>query len=214
MANKIDINVKLVESLIKEQFPDWSNLAISQVELSGWDNRTFRLGENMLVRLPSAEGYVAQVLKEQEWLPKLGRVISLQIPKPIALGKPSNIYSWNFSIYNWIPGFSVNQLELSSNDLEHLAKDLADFINELHKAPTEGAPEGGLHNYYRGCHPSVYDKDARSDIEKLSDIIDSKKSLQVWESAIASQWEQKPVWVHGDMAIGNLRFCCKLDVVI
>jgi hypothetical protein len=31
------------------------------VAFDGWDNRTFRLGDAMSVRLPSAEAYTAQV---------------------------------------------------------------------------------------------------------------------------------------------------------
>ena len=38
----------------------------------GWDNRSFRLGDELLMRVPSAEGYVAAVAKEQRWLPVIG----------------------------------------------------------------------------------------------------------------------------------------------
>lgn len=49
------ISLALVQNLIMTQFPQWSTLTIKPVELSGWDNRTFRLGEEMLIRLPSTE---------------------------------------------------------------------------------------------------------------------------------------------------------------
>jgi aminoglycoside phosphotransferase (APT) family kinase protein len=38
------IDTSLVRQLIQEQFPQWVDLAISPVETSGWDNRTFQLG--------------------------------------------------------------------------------------------------------------------------------------------------------------------------
>ena len=41
---------------------------ITPVEPGGWDNRTFRLGDRMSVRLPSAAAYAAQVDKEHAWL--------------------------------------------------------------------------------------------------------------------------------------------------
>lgn len=63
------IDVDLVARLINEQFPEWSDLEIRPVKFNGHDNRTFHLGEQMSVRLPSAAAYVPQVEKEQQWLP-------------------------------------------------------------------------------------------------------------------------------------------------
>ena len=62
---EIPITVNLVRRLIAEQFPEWSDLPVERVEPGGWDNRTFRLGNSMSVRLPSAAAYVPQVDKEQ-----------------------------------------------------------------------------------------------------------------------------------------------------
>lgn len=78
----MEINRSLASQLIKEQFPQWANLAIKSVEISGIDNRTFRLGENMLIRLPSAECYSLKVEKEQEWLPLLAPHLSISILFP------------------------------------------------------------------------------------------------------------------------------------
>ena len=48
----MEISLSLVTELIKKQFPQWAHLPIRLVELSGWDNRTFHLGDEMLIRLP------------------------------------------------------------------------------------------------------------------------------------------------------------------
>jgi len=63
-AQKVDITVALVGRLVAAQFPHWADLPIMPAVPQGWDNRTFRLGDDMSVRLPSAEGYVPQVEKE------------------------------------------------------------------------------------------------------------------------------------------------------
>jgi aminoglycoside phosphotransferase (APT) family kinase protein len=48
---EVPIDVALVRALLEEQHPDL--LAFPIVEASeGWDNRTFRLGEDPAVRLP------------------------------------------------------------------------------------------------------------------------------------------------------------------
>ena len=57
--------------MIGEQFPKWAHLEVKPVKFSGHDNRTFHLGDEMSVRLPSDEAYAPQVEKENKWLPIL-----------------------------------------------------------------------------------------------------------------------------------------------
>ncbi|HUG34087.1 MAG TPA: phosphotransferase, partial [Anaerolineales bacterium] len=95
----MEINVSLVRQLITAQFPQWADLRIQRVEFDGWDNRTFRLGKGMTVRLPSAEWYADQVQKEHYWLPRLAPHLPLPIPVPLAMGVPGNGYLWHWSVY-------------------------------------------------------------------------------------------------------------------
>src|SRR5262245_11069875 len=102
MLNMID--EPLVRRLVSSQFPEWKDLPIRPVAFGGWDNKIFHLGEEMLVRLPSAKEYALQVEKEQKWLPKLAPLLPLSIPVPLALGKPGHGYPWRWSIYRWLEG--------------------------------------------------------------------------------------------------------------
>src|SRR5664279_4166747 len=80
------VDEHLARRLVDGQFPQWADLPIEPVELSGIDNRTFRLGEQLTVRLPSALGYALQVDKEQRWLPLLAAHLPLPIPTPVTRG--------------------------------------------------------------------------------------------------------------------------------
>ena len=82
----IHIDVSLVRRLIATQFPQWADLPIKPIKVGGWDNRTFHLGKQMLVRMPSAEEYATKVEKEQKWLPRLAPLLPLAIPTPLAMG--------------------------------------------------------------------------------------------------------------------------------
>jgi aminoglycoside phosphotransferase (APT) family kinase protein len=90
-----EIDATLVGRLVRRQFPRWSGLPITAAEPNGWDNRTFRLGPELLVRLPSADRYAAQVRKEHRWLPVLAPHLPLPIPVPVAMGEPDEGYPWN-----------------------------------------------------------------------------------------------------------------------
>jgi aminoglycoside phosphotransferase (APT) family kinase protein len=196
------IDQNLVSSLINQQFPQYSHLAIKPVAIGGHDNRTFHLGDKMLVRLPSAEIYAAKVLKEQKWLPFLARNLSLKIPRPIGLGMLSTLYPWHWSIYEWIEGNSAN--EIDNFDLEKIAFDLANFLKELQSVDIADAPTPGSHNFFRGGDLNIYENEARSAIKKLENVIDCDAAESLLNQALATKWHKKPVWIHGDLAVGNI----------
>ena len=196
------INADLVRELIAQQFPQWASLLITPVLPGGWDNRTFRLGDDKLVRLPSALSYIGQVEKEHLWLPKLAAHLSLPIPTPIAKGAATNLFPWPWSVYGWLDGEPVRE-ELIVDQSE-FARSLAGFLKELHQADTLDAPEPGPHNFFRGGSLSTYDGETRAALEMLSDSIDTNGALKIWDAAMSTRWERAPVWVHGDIASGNL----------
>ncbi len=92
IIHNLNINTFLVRHLIAAQFPKWAGLAVRPVEVDGHDNRTFHLGDEMSVRMPSAECYAQKVQKEQYWLLKLGPLLPLPVPIPLAMGVPADIY--------------------------------------------------------------------------------------------------------------------------
>lgn len=199
---KVRINVPLVQRLIRVQFPQWADLKIKPVESSGWDNRTFHLGEDMTVRLPSNAEYASQVEKEQHWLPMLQPHLLLAIPKPIAMGKPSTEYPWPWSIYQWLEGETVTTTNITN--LNYFAKSLANFLKALQQCDTTGAPIAGPDNFYRGGPLSIYDADTRKAITQIDDKNLASTLITIWEKALSSTWQNEPVWIHGDIAVGNL----------
>ncbi len=198
------ITIELARKLVAEQFPEYASFTIVDVEKQGHDNRTYRLGEHMLIRMPTAVDYALKVPKEQELLPQLAKRLSASIPAPIKMGKPSTDYPYPFSIYKWLPGKSINLLTLTAQDKEQLAFDLAKFLKKLQAITDVEGPEPGQHNWWRGDHVSVYDKGAREQIAELAEIIDASKALALWDKACATRWNKQPVWIHGDFAIGNI----------
>lgn len=204
MTTESTPTLDLARKLIAEQFHEYSHLPITDVEKQGHDNRTYRLGEYMLIRMPTAEDYALKVPKEQELLPQLAKRLSVSIPAPIKMGKPSADYPYPFSIYKWLPGKSINLLTLTAHDKEQLAVDLANFLKELQAMKDVEGPEPGQHNWWRGDHVSVYDKGAREQIAELAEIIEVGQALSLWDQACATKWDKQPVWIHGDFAIGNI----------
>ncbi len=85
-----------------------------------------------------------------------------------------------------------------------LAKDLAKFLKVLHDIDSSNGPQPGPHNFYRGGDLRVYDSETRQAIDSLSEAIDGHRATAIWEKALKSHWRDSPVWVHGDISVGNL----------
>ena len=196
------IDAALAHRLVAAQFPHWAALPVRPVAHGGWDNRTFHLGDAMTVRLPSAARYVAQVEKEQLWLPRLATGLPLPIPSPIAMGRPGEGYPWPWSVYGWIEGETAAIAPVV--DRRRFAGDLAGFLAALHRIDTTGGPEAGPHSFFRGGPLATYDTETRRAIASLDGRIDADAATEVWEAALAASWNGPPVWVHGDIAAGNL----------
>jgi len=201
-AETPEISTALVEQLISEQFPQWADLPIRPVEFGGWDNRTFHLGDDMNVRLPSAAHYALQVEKEQHWLPRLAPYLPLRIPAPLAIGRPGRGYPWHWSVYRWLPGETATHAPIA--DLGSFATTLGEFLTALQRIDARSGPPPGQHNFFRGGPLAVYDHETRRALEALEGRIDVATARVVWELALGSAWNNAPVWFHGDVASGNL----------
>lgn len=202
MNKKLIIDESLVQGLISTQFPEWRDLPIKSVKRQGWDNRTFHLGEHLLVRLPSDANYALQVEKEQLWLPKLAPFLPLSIPVPVAMGEPAEGYPWKWSVYTFLPGESASHAPIAN--LTDFATNLAEFLLALQRIDITNAPTPGLHSFYRGGALSIYDTETRQAINTLKNKIDVTVVTDIWRRALASTWQREPVWVHGDISVGNL----------
>src|SRR4030095_11683989 len=155
----VKITTDLVLALMHQQFPQWAGYAITPLNPGGWDNRTFRLGRDLLVRLPSHAGYVAQVAKEHRWLPVLAPMLPLPIPVPVAMGKPGKGYPWPWSVYRWLDGKPSTFENIIG--MERFAHDLAYFLDALHRIDATEGPAAGEHNFFRGGPVATYDREVR-----------------------------------------------------
>lgn len=203
-GSPVSITAALVAALIAEQFPAWTHLPIRPVEPQGWDNRTFRVGEILAARLPSAARYAAQVAKEQRWLPRFAPHLPLSIPQPIAVGQPAHGYPWQWSVYRWLPGESAQAAPPS--DMVGCARDLARFLTTLRRVAPEDGPPPGEHNFFRGGSLHVYDAEAREALAVVSARggVDAARAAAVWQAALEATFRGTPMWVHGDVSAGNL----------
>ncbi|MEU9499029.1 aminoglycoside phosphotransferase family protein [Streptomyces sp. NPDC048196] len=192
----------LVRRLIAGQFPHWAGLAVQRVPSGGTVNAMYRLGDDMVVRLPLVPGGAPDISLEQEWLPRLAPRLPTVIPEVLAAGEPAEGYPWPWSVYRWLAGENPEAGALSEPVL--LAEDLAGFVTAMRSLTLDGAPAA-----HRGGPLASLDAATRAAIEELRGIpeeaVDGDAVAAVWADALrAPGWDGPPVWLHADLMPGNL----------
>ena len=214
-ADEVNTDAALVGRLLAEQFPQWADLPIEPVFPRGTDNALYRLGDDMVVRLPRTERTVRTLEKERRWLPRLAPLLPLAVPLPLAEGTAGEGYPFSWSVYRWLSGENATVGRIA--DPSRLATDLAQFVAALQRIDPAGGPPPGEHNFGRGAPLETRDQATRASIDALSGAIDVRAVTAAWEAALrAREWQRPGVWVHGDLDSRNLlveqgRLCGVID---
>lgn len=199
----LTIEESLVSALIADQFPQWAGLPVERIPSPGTDNAIFRLGDDLAVRMPRVGWAAVQPEKEQRWLPWLAPQLPLAVPVPVGGGVPGRGYPWRWSVCPWLEGSPATLDRV--DDPAAMAADLAGFVRALHRIDAAGGPPAGDHNFHRGVPLADRDGMTREAIDALRAEIDPRLVTRLWDEALkAREWDRPPVWVHGDLASGNL----------
>jgi aminoglycoside phosphotransferase (APT) family kinase protein len=178
-----NLDVELVSALLKAQLPVWGDLPIVAIFSTGTDNAIFRVGDNLVARLPSVEWAAAQPAREHHWLSFLASSLPLQIPIPIALGVPGAGYPYHWSVHSWSPGKSATRADL---DNPGAAEHLADFLSAMIAINASGGPESGAENSQRGVPLTERDASVRRALEELHEEPGITSAAAVWDDAISA----------------------------
>jgi aminoglycoside phosphotransferase (APT) family kinase protein len=192
--DELEIDAELVRRLLTNQFPRWAGLTIERVPSSGTDNALFRLGDDLVARLPRVGAAVRGLEKELRWLPELGPQLPVDVPVPLARGAPAGGYPWTWSVYRWLEGENP-----APGNGDGAVDDLVAFVHTLHQLDLPDGPTGRRSSLPRE------DNAVRAGLEALHGTIDVDAATAAWDEVLtAPEWPDPPVWTHGDLLPGNL----------
>ncbi len=211
--DELPIDTDLVRRLVASSFPDHADLHITRLAASGSSNALFRLGPEMLVRLPRQPGGSATIEKEARWLPLISTCVSAPVPDLIGLGAPGHGYPETWALTRWIDGKlpDVPSDSFAGGSSRALGLDLAGFVTELAAiaVPDPARSDPALRSY-RGGRLADTDEEFHEWIaacRELPDLgLDLDRALAVWEKALDAErsTEQGQRWFHGDLFAENL----------
>jgi aminoglycoside phosphotransferase (APT) family kinase protein len=195
-ADEVPTDVALVRRLVAAQFPEWAALVLEPVTSSGTDNALYRLGDDMVVRLPRIHWAVAGEDRQREWLPRLTPLLPVEVPALLGIGEPAQGYPWSWSVYRWLDGANPCVGDITD---PALASDLAQLVLSFHRIDLIGPAAG------RGMPLETRDEETRAALAALEGTIDTEAPTAAWQAALCVPvWSGRPVWIHGDLLPGNL----------
>jgi len=202
-AAEVEVSADLVRRLLADQHPDLARLPVEFLA-NGWDNELYRVGNELVARLPR-RALGAQIIKnEQRWLPALAPKLPLPIPYPERTGVPGCGYPYCWSVVPYLPGVSAAQA--SSFDPAAAAAAVGGFLGALHAPAPGDAPA----NPFRGVPLAERVGTFAANLDLLvgqadQDHVARDAVLRAWEAALAaSGYDGPPVWLHGDLHPANI----------
>lgn len=195
-----EIDAATVSRLLHEQFPHLAGHTVTAIPSAGAGNALFRLGDDLLVRLPRHRGTVMAIGIELEWLPWLARQLPLAIPVPVAAGTASATFARPWAIFEWHDGAPLDS-NLENVDLADVAIRLGGFVAALQMIETTGAPISlRPHPLQNG------DAEIRRNIDAFSaeGLLDQALAASVWEAVTTESPSESRVWIHADLFPMNL----------
>ncbi|WP_229116610.1 aminoglycoside phosphotransferase family protein [Parenemella sanctibonifatiensis] len=192
---EVPIDAELVRALLDVQHPDLAELPLTAAG-EGWDNALFRLGPDLVVRLPRRAQAVALIEHELRWMPTVGAELPVPVPTPVRQGVPGSGYPWPWSICRWVDGTSAVALDARARD--GYAAEFGTALAKVHRIAPAGAPP----NPFRGV--ALTDR-----ADRLRQLAASTRSVAQWaiiiEDALAAPAHRgRALWVHGDPHPGNV----------
>ena len=195
--SELEIDTALVYDLLKEQHPDLKHLPIQFFD-AGWDNVMFRLGDRLCVRLPRRKIAATIIKNEQTWLPQIADRLTIPVPTPYRLGKPTQNYPWQWSVLPLLGGVTADR---EKPDLKQ-AKLFGAFLRSLHQPAPSNAP----FNPVRGVPLKQRAMAVEKRMQRLKNKTNSiaQEIENIWHRALNAPIDVEAKWLHGDLHPSNI----------
>ncbi len=210
--DELRVDGPLVRSLVDRLDPSYAGLPLRRLDTSGSTNALFRLGDDLLVRVPRQPGGTETIEKERRWLPYVAAALPVPVPEVVAVGDPGSGFAERWSVVRWLDG-DLPVVPARGDEPRHdLAYDLAEVVTALRAldVPLEALRDPAL-RWYRGEPLAAVDDEMKRLLAECRDVdgldLDLGACAALWDEALTLPGAGKagePRWYHGDLVAENL----------
>ncbi len=200
-TDQLAVDAGTVRALVADQFPHWRALPVRRVDSAGTVNAIFRLGNELVARLPLRADEPADVAaalsREAAAAAELAGATPWPTPRVLAIGEPGRGYPLPWSVQTWLDGTVAWERTLT----EDFAADLAGFVRGLRAVPTRGRVFTGPG---RGGHLTSHDDWRAQCLRRSTGLLDVGRLRSLWGRLRTLPRETPDVMSHADLIPGNV----------
>lgn len=215
--DELDVDEPLVRRLLGtlRTARVYADLPLRRFEASGSTNALFRLGDDLLVRVPRQPGGTETIEKEQRWLPYVAPHLPVSVPEIVEVGDPGFGYPEKWSVVRFLEGDQPDVPMAGEPPRHDLAVELAAVVAALGTldVPEEARGDPAL-QWYRGRPLATLDEDMHAFLRDSRGLVghpDFGLDLDAIEAAWADTMRlpeagraKEARWYHGDLNAENL----------
>lgn len=204
-----DTSAATVGALLAAQCPGWAGRPLRPLRASGTSNAMWRLGDDLVVRLPRTPDAAAGITVECALLPALAGRLPVGVPQVAYAGRPGPAYPFGWAVLSWQAGRDAWAARHTGwAQQPEAGRQLADVVRALRaidpaELPALSAREPGE----RGGPVAALADVVRDWAHQGADdgVLDAGQVLDAWD-ALAAGTDPPTSWVvsHGDLIPGNL----------
>ncbi|WP_179756733.1 aminoglycoside phosphotransferase family protein [Kineococcus aurantiacus] len=198
-ADQVDVDAALVRDLVAAQFPRWADLPVTDLPSAATVNAVFRLGEELVVRLPLRAEAARQVPAEHAAARELLGRTRFPTPQVVAAGEPGAGYPFAWTVARWIAGTPADEVDTTA--LDGLALDVAEFVRGVRDLPLHDRRFSGTG---RGGDLHAHDAWVGECLDRSAGLLDVGALRALWARYRVLPHVSADVVTHGDLVPGNL----------
>lgn len=202
-----ELDETLARRLVTSQFGEEFEAATVVKLGKGWDNVAYVVDDRAVFRFPRRAFAVPFLQRETVWLSRVADKLSMPIPDPKWIGRPTEAFDRPFVGYEFIPGTTLCSANIRRSDRVQIAATVGAFLRELHSLDMGEFGE-----------PPRNDIVDRRDVDRRLDFI-QKKVMRLRERSLIRSGEivelarvvhsrasddGKSVWAHGDLYVRHV----------
>ena len=213
--DELDVDEQLVRRLLSTLSAAYAGLPLRRFEASGSSNALFRLGDELLVRVPRQPGGTSAIERERRWLPYVAPHLPVAVPEIVAVGEPGFGYPETWSVVRFLPGEPPGVPHPDEAPRHGLAGDLAGVVRALGELAVPADAVGDLElEWYRGRPLAAMAGDMEEYVGECEVLVDDEEFVldldgvrRVWDATMrlpSAGRLVEPRWYHGDLNAENL----------
>lgn len=209
-THEIPVDAQIVHAAVAGARPEWGELPL-RFAGGGTDNVMYRLGSDLVVRIPRTLDHAEGIQKEADWIPRFSGRLPVAVPSVRHVGAPGPHLPLPWLVLSWLPGQPLHRRAMdgwSAAEQSRLGRDLAKVVQAIRlvEAPS-GHPVDPRLQGYRGGDLAALSDDVDDLVTRCGQLLPSLDEARVrdlWRLGVAAADDRDHGWLHADLRPANL----------